>query len=374
MIKVCHITSVHNRYDTRIFLKECTSLIRAGYDVTLLVGDGKADEAKNGVKIVSVSKVFTSRSRINRVLTSSKVMFAEALKLNADIYHLHDPELLPLAKKLKNIGKKVVFDNHEDISGQILGKKWIPKVIRPIVSLFYTWYSNVILKQLDYIIGVTPHLTEKLKLLNKNVELITNYPILNLDLNNKNTTKSVKNSFCFAGGITDQWNHETILRALENIDATYVLMGKTETSYIEKLMEHKAWEKVIYHGVVSHEDVTKTLSSCTAGLAILSYSDNTYGKVGTLGNTKLFEFMENGLPVICTDFILWKEIVKNWKCGICIPPGEIDPLQKAMQYMIDNPDKAKEMGDNGRRAVLEEFNWGIEERKLLKLYKQLSDI
>lgn len=372
MIKVCHITSVHNRYDTRIFLKECTSLAQAGYDVTLLVADEKPPEVKNAVSIISVAGLLNSR--VKRIIKSSKIMFNKALEIDAEIYHLHDPELLPLARKLKRKGKKVIFDSHEDVCGNILRKQWIPKIIRPIVFFIFKCYSNFVFSKLDYLIGVTPHLVEKLKISNPRTEIITNYPLLNLEDNNIERSTYNTKSFCFAGGITEQWNHQTILSALEDLDATYDLMGRAEPGYLSKLQKSNSWDKVKYHELIPQQKVMEILSSCSVGLAMLDYSENTGGKIGTLGNTKLFEYMQAGLPVICTDFLLWKEIIEKWNCGICIPPGDTIPLKEAMQRMIDNPDTAEEMGRNGKRAVLEEFNWGIEERKLLKLYKQLSDI
>ena len=45
--------------------------------------------------------------------------------------------------------------------------------------------------------------------------------------------------------------------------------------------------------------------------------------------------------------------------------------ESTIKYFTNNIDEAKEMGENGRRAILEEFNWGIEEKKLVKLYNQL---
>lgn len=371
-IKICHITSAHPRYDTRIFYKECVSLSNVGYEVTLLVAEnmGSQPEMKNGVSIIPVE--FEPKNRFDRILNSPKVMLKEALKVNADIYHVHDPELLQIALKLKRKGKKVIFDSHEDVCGQILGKRWIPRQLRTIISLFYEFYSNRVLSRLDYLIGVTPFLVEKLKTLNPCTELITNFPILSLEEDQIEVSTYKGKSFCFAGGITEQWNHETILTALENIDATYDLMGRVTPKYMGEIQKHKSWNKVNYHGVVSQEEVKKIISLCAVGLAVLNYSDNTCGKIGTLGNTKLFEYMQAGLPVICTDFVLWNEIIDKWHCGICIPPGDVSALQKAMLYMIDTPDKAKEMGENGRRAVLEEFNWTIEEKKLIDLYKRLE--
>ena len=371
-IKICHITSAHPRYDTRIFYKECTSLVNAGYEVILLVAEkkGSQPEINKGVSIIPVH--FEPKNRFDRIFNSPKVMLKKALEVNADIYHFHDPELLQIALKLKKNNKKVIFDSHEDVCGQILSKKWIPGILRPIVSYLYMCYSNHVLSKLDHLIGVTPHLVDKLRIINPNTEMITNYPIVNSDLKYRFESQKTANSFCFAGGIDEQWNHETILFALEEIDAKYSLMGRADEHYLEGLKKNLSWVKVQYHGILPHQEVLKELSSCVAGLAILDYSENTCGKLGTLGNTKLFEYMQAGLPVICSDFVLWKDIIEEWDCGICIPPRDVIALRNAIQYMIDNPEKAKEMGKNGRQAVLEEFNWGIEEKKLISLYRKLE--
>ena len=209
-IKVCHITSVHQRYDTRIFHKECTSLANAGYDVTLLVADGKKDEISNGVNIVSID--YAPTSRYKRILLSGHIMFKAARQIDAEIYHLHDPELLPLGKRLKRCGKKVIFDSHENVSGQIMRKEWIPKILRLPISIAYTIYANHILKKMDYIIAVTPTMVVDLEKTNFRVELITNYPIIDTSQHYDKTNIHEDPIFVFAGGISKQWCHDTILR------------------------------------------------------------------------------------------------------------------------------------------------------------------
>lgn len=369
-VKVCHITSVHQRYDTRIFLKECTSLAEAGYDVTLLVADEKPEEKLNNVNIIPVPNI--PKSRISRILKSGRMMLRSALDIDAEIYHLHDPELLPLAQKLKNSGKKVIFDSHEDIEGQILGKKWIPKLMRPFIAFLYRHYAYNVLKRLDYLIAVSPNLAEKLKKINPKVEAVTNYPIIKPVQPKNDTIKQETNSFCFAGGITEQWNHETILATLDEIDAQYHLMGSVSENYLAKLKTFNTWKKVVFHGRLPQDEVAPKLSSCTAGLAILDYSDNVFGKEGTLGNTKFFEYMSAGIPIICTDFILWKEVIDKWKCGVCVPPRDIKALKKAMQSILDNPSEAIEMGNRGREAIEKEYNWEIEEETLFYIYNELG--
>jgi len=373
MTKICHITSVHTRYDTRIFHKECSSLAKAGYDVTLLVAEKPSShsvcEKRNGVAIVPVE--FSPKNRVERIKKASSVMGKAATDVNADVYHFHDPELLSLALKIKRSGKKVVFDSHEDVAAQIMGKRWILAPLRPIVAGSYYVYARRALKEMDYLIGVTPHLVEKLKKINTNTEMITNYPIIDNEETTRVPSSSKTNSFVFAGGICEDWTHETILDALLKTDGTYTLMGTGDDGYISKLKRHAAWPKVNFYGKVLHEKVADMMSCCFAGLAVLNYSRNSGGRLGTLGNTKLFEYMAAGLPIICTDFVLWRQIIEKWQCGVCVSPCDAGALAKAMQYLIDNPDIAKQMGENGRRAVLEEFNWGKEEKKLISLYNEL---
>jgi len=366
-------------------------LARVGYDVTLLVADGKESEIIDGVKIQSVdistgarwlgpgdwiidgkrkkSKEVSILNRIRRELNTSRYMLNDALELDAEVYHIHEPVLLPLGLKLKSLGKKVIFDSHEDTPNLILDKSWIPKLIKPFVYFLYKNYYYKRIKKFDCVIGVTPHVINKLKDININTELITNYPII--DNNQKDVVCKIDNLFGFAGGVTKQWNHEIILNALERLDVKYILMGKGSEDYLLKLKKHKAWNKVDYQGFLGHDEVEAGLSKCIAGIVLVSYSNNTDGKQGTLGNTKLFECMMLGLPVICTDFVLWKQIVECWKCGICNSPYNVDDLEKAMKYFLTNTDKAKQMGENGRQAVLKKFNWNIEEKKLFKIYEKI---
>ncbi len=368
--KVCHISSAHARFDTRIFLKECTSLAKAGYDVTFLVADNKQDEIKNNVKIISVSNVFASR--LKRILTSPKIMLKKAIEINADIYHLHDPELLPLALKLKKNGKKVIFDSHEDYISTIKGKTYIPRILRGIVSNFYRIYELYVCRKIDAVVCCYHWTKERLNKYNKKCLLIFNFPIVTFNrpiLDKSNAIKYV----VYAGGISSQWNHETVIAALKKcINIRYLLAGKCHDEYLDKLKTISGWEKVDFYGQIPYEKIINELyPKAFCGIALLGYIAQTKGKVGNLSNTKLFEYMMIGMPVICTDFELWEGIIKKWDCGISVNPYDSASVADAIKYLADNPDKAKEMGENGRLAVLEEFNWGIEEKKLLALYNSV---
>lgn len=363
--KVCHITSAHNRYDVRIFMKQCKSLVKHGYDVTLIVNDDKDDEVLDGVKIISTK--YKPKNRMDRFINSKKKLLNKAIEVDADIYQLHDPDLLPIGNKLKKLGKKVIFDFHEDVPQQIRDKTWIPKIIRNITSKIYEAYEKKSIVKYDGVISVTPHIIERLKKINSNTVMVTNYPIVNKD---EGMVRNPEKSICFAGGIGEQWNHENILKAIENIEGLkYILAGKMSNEYIGKLRTLPAWEKVEYVGLIPHSEVKNIYSKSIAGMA-LNFAKQVEAQ-GTLGNTKLFEFMGAKLPVICTNYRLWKEVVEGNNCGICVDPKNIKEIENAIRYIIDNPEEAEIMGENGREAVLEKYNWGTQDRVLFKLYQGL---
>lgn len=363
MTKVCHMTSAHKSYDTRIFYKECVSLSKEGYEV-FLVAQGESREEK-GVKVIGVENIF--QNRIKRMIKTTRKVYDMALRINADIYHFHDPELLPFALKLKKKGKKVIFDVHENYSKIMLEKRWIPKLFRNIVQKIYNNIEKNISNQLDAIIGVSPNMLSYLRNLNKQSFIITNYPII------KNISKNEccrENCICFAGGISEQWCHEEIIRALESCgNIRYKLIGVGEKDYIDKLKRLPGYSKVDYLGKIPYEKVYEELRKSRVGVAILEYNHNTSGKEGTLGNTKIFEEMYAELPIICTDFILWKEILEKFNCGICVYPKDIDQISEAINYLFNNPDKAKQLGQNGKEAVINYYNWSTQEEKLYEIYK-----
>lgn len=364
-IKVCHITSAHNRDDARIFHKECVSLANYGYNVFLLVNDDEPDETKQRVRIVSTG--LKPKSRKERFLDSKKKLLQKAIEINAEIYQLHDPDLLPLGNKLKKIGKKVIFDSHEDVPQQILDKYWIPKYLRNVISKTYEKYEKYSISKYDGVISVTPKVVKRLTNANPNTIMVTNYPIVDIS---KEVKRMPEIAICFVGGVTNQYHHAEIIKAMESIKGIrYILAGRASYDYLESLKSLSSWVRVDYRGVIPHSYVKDIYSKSIAGLA-MHYSNQAKIE-GTLGVNKIFEYMEAELPVICSNYRLWKEIVEGNKCGICVDPKNIKEIENAIRYIIDNPEEAKIMGENGRRAVIEKYNWGTQEKKLLSLYDSI---
>ncbi|WP_101842474.1 glycosyltransferase family 4 protein [Halobacillus sp. Marseille-P3879] len=366
-MKVCHLTSVHNYNDTRITVKECSTLVRQGYEVHLVVPNTSIKKYK-GVNIQGVKNV--NKGRINRITKFTKKVFEKAKEIDADIYHFHDPELIPLALKLKKLGKKVIYDIHEDVPRQILSKEWIPNLLRKIISKSFEIYENRSARKFDYLVTSTPFINERFK--NKGIETtvdVNNYPILDelFIPNLKWHTKS--KSVCYVGGLSKTRGIFEMIDSVYHSNALLNIAGNFQNENLKKEVESKrGWNYVNYLGYVDREEVKKILANSMAGFVVLHPLIN-YIDAHPI---KMFEYMGAGLPVIASNFPLWKSILEENNAGICVNPTNIKEISHALEWFINNPKQAKLMGENGRRAVEDKYNWELESEKLIKVYQKLD--
>lgn len=366
-MKICHLTSVHSLDDTRILHKECQSLAKHGHDV-YLVGFGTSQISK-GVNIIGLDDKPTTR--LKRISLGARRVVHEGLKLDCDVYHLHDPELILYIPLLRRKGKKVIFDSHEDVPAQIFEKDWLP--MRSLISRVYTWVEKYYLKKANALVYVTPSMEQRMREINQNSSLVTNYPILDLDMTNDYNPVKDRDYLCFIGGISSKWNHDAVIQALQNVDGVvYALYGKPSSeAYMEHLKNIDNAGVLDYRGTIPHTDVMNVYSNSLAGISWLKRSPNVGGSEGTLGNNKLFEQMLAGIPVIISDLRLWREIVVENDCGIIVDENDIHGFTQAVQFLKNNPEEAQRMGNNGRQAVINKYNWTTQEQVLTELYYSL---
>jgi len=367
-IKVCHFTSVHKANDVRIFLKECVSLAAAGYEVSLVAPACKTEEI-NGVRIIGVD--VPAEGRISRMLKTSKKVFERALIVDADIYHFHDPELLQFALRLKRKEKKVVYDAHEDLPKQILGKFWINSALRPIIAGLVRIYENYIAARLTYIITATPAIRDRFKKINPSCIDINNFPLAD-ELASHTPWANKKNEVCYIGGISEIRGAKQIVKAMQfTNNITLNLAGTISPLALHtSLKEIPSWNKVTYAGFVDRKQAGEIMSRSKAGLVTFMPLPN---HVDAQPN-KMFEYMSAGIPIIASYFPLWKEIVEGNKCGICVNPEEPEEISKAIGHLLSNDAEAEQMGKNGREAVVKKYNWEVEKKKLIDLYSHIASL
>lgn len=367
-MKIAHLTSAHPRYDARIFLKECRSLAASGHRVTLIVADGLPDEERDQVRIFGVAR---PNGRLRRMLATTRAVFERAVREDADLYHLHDPELLTIALKLKKLGKRVVFDSHEDVPRQILSKHYLWKPVRGLVSRMAAVYEARVCARIDAVVAATPYIRDKFLRINPRTIDVNNYPMLDELHPPQPEEDRARAAACYIGGISSVRGIVELVCAMEYVSSGLRLAiagNYIEPGLYDSLRRMPGWQRCDDLGWQTREGVRNVLQRSRVGMVTLHPTPAYLQSLPV----KMFEYMGAGIPVIASDFPLWKEIVGGSDCGLCVDPLKPEAIAEAIDWIAAHPAEAARMGENGRKAVEERYNWQAEARKLAALYAGLD--
>jgi glycosyltransferase involved in cell wall biosynthesis len=365
LFHIAHVTSVHRRFDVRIFAKQCVSLAQAGYRVSLIVADGQGNQTAEGVAIYDVGQ---SRGRIHRVSQVRRKILKTAIDLGADLYQFHDPELMSIARPLLAKKRLVVFDAHEDLPAQILVKNYLKPYQRKWLSRFFRWYEGRVAGRLSGVITATDHIQDKFRKFNSRVVAIKNYPrVEHFNVIDSNCEKF--REIAYIGGISRDRGLQEIVAALSKLtDVRLNLAGV----YLDKegaaeFNQAPGWAQVNDLGFLDRNQIVRLLQRSMIGMVTLHPTINFYDALPI----KLFEYMSAGIPVIASNFPIIKAIVETHECGICVDPTSVPQIAEAIERLMENPQLAAEMGARGKQAVEETFNWDQEWPKLNQFYRSL---
>lgn len=369
--KVVHFTTVHHPLDPRIYYKECHSLQKSGYDVTLIAPESEDIKGGEAISIIPLKKY---KNRFVSMVFSPFEAYRKAKRLNADYYHFHDPELLPIAWLLKKKSNVVIYDIHEDYETGIVTRSYLNKPLRILVSKLYKITEKLLSSKMELCLA-EKYYQEKYP----RGKCILNYPVLNqqlLDINWGN--KPFENKLLYTGNLTAD-RGALVHATLPTIDSGVSLFfyGKCSKGLAEGMFNiaDEKKSRLVIEGINRYVPKTEIDNSYLsrrwlAGIALFPPSDH-YKKKEL---TKFFEYMAAGIPVLCSNFPVWKDFINKYQCGITANPESGKEIKEAIEFLRANPAKTIEFGENGRKAVLNELNWEREEKKLIEWYDQIGKI
>ena len=368
MRRVVHLTTVHQAFDNRIFRKECRSLAAAGFDVTLVVPHER-DETVDGVRIRALPR---PEGRLARLLLTGPRAWRAARSLDADLYHLHDPELLGAGLLLRAAGKPVIYDAHEDYRSSISQKAYLPAWLRRPLAVLSGAAERWAARRLRVVLAERYYARRLPRGL-----AVLNYPILAdyEDLPAPPDLADDRPRFLYTG-----WHSADrgalVAAGLPGLHPDLVLhmvgycpadlaaaMRRAAGADAERLLLEGEGRYVPHERILAHY----AWPGWRAGVALFPPTPHYREKE----LTKLFEYMAAGIPVLCSDFPVWRDLVEGAGAGRCVDPGDREAVAAALRWFCDHRDEARAMGERGRRAARERLNWEREAAKLAALYEEI---
>jgi glycosyltransferase involved in cell wall biosynthesis len=368
VIRICHLTSAHPFPDVRIFVKECRSLCAAGYKVSLITQHNE-DEVRDGVRIRAIP---SPRSRLDRMLNTSWRAFQRARREYARIYHFHDPELIGAGILLKVLGKKVIYDVHEDVLGGMFQRSYIPPAFRSLAGLVIKAFEGAARALFDGIVAATPEIARKFP--GRKSVTIQNFPILNeLQTDSPLPYAERPPLIGYAGIITEMRGAKEMIDAVgclpDELGVALWLAGRHDPESLETELRRRADpKKVRFLGLLSRKELTTWLDRTRIGLILVHPAPINI----KAQPNKLFEYMSAGIPVVASHFPLWREFVEGSGAGLVVDPSSPGKIAEALEWLLRHPAEAEAMGKRGRAAVESVYNWDRESKKLLDFYARMA--
>lgn len=363
---VVHMTSAHPSFDTRIFLKECRSLAQSGFQ-TVLVAPHTHDEVRDSVRLIAISK---AHNRLSRMTGTAFSALCRALKENADLYHIHDPELIPAGILLRALGKHVIYDAHEDLAAQLASKPYLASIASGLASWFAVGLEKLAGAAMSAVVAATPHIAS-LYPKNKTV-IVQNFALLSEVPASPPPYSSRPNHVIFTGAATAIRGAREMFDAMARLpaesNARLVIAGSVYPVDLElELTETAGWKCLSQYGWLPRIETHNVFRNGRVGLALYHPVPNHL----ECQPTKLFEYMSWGIPIVAADLPHWRSMIEDIGCALFVDPHDPDAVASAIQWLLQHPDEAESMGLKGFRAVHERFSWDGQAEILVDLYRRL---
>jgi glycosyltransferase involved in cell wall biosynthesis len=369
-MKIVHLSSVHASDDQRI-CKICRSAVSADRAVSFVV----PTDQECIVDGVAIKAVPIPSSRFQRILSTTWRVYQRAVKEQGDIYQFHDPELIPVGLALQLLHKhKVIYDIHENVPEQILGKTYIPSWLRKPIAAIEDVIERQSAKRFSAIVTANEDISERFSEFCDHVVAIHNYAEVGEFCYSPEADDSRYSSgLIFLSAASDRTSFPAVLRAIElvskNVPTKLIATGSSvsESASAADVVERLGCQHIEVLGMLSRRDMARQLLQSV--VSVVLYRDDR--NHSSIRSNRFFESLASATPVIVSDFPEWRAAVESIGCGLAVDPADPRAIASALEYFLTNPDQAAAMGKSGRRAFLKTFSWTQEKSRLLQLYDSL---
>ncbi len=378
MKKVANIVFNPFKNDSRV-LKESLSLKKVGYDVEVIAHGDEGltkEEIKNGIKIKRFNylnrKVTTSKLAKLKIYLSWIKEVADYVK-KFDILHCNDLNTLPIGfivKKFYNKNIKIVYDAHE-YETEINGLGGIQKILTKILEKFLIRYA-------DKVICVSESIAQEYKKLYPFIEkpalVLNTPPYKKIEKKDKFREElgigKEKTIFLYQGGLSSGRGIEILIdtfRSIKDDKAVIVFMGYGPLEKeVKKASEE--YDNIYFYPAVSPDVLLDYTSSADFGISTIEDSCLSYRYC--LPN-KTFEYLMAEIPLIVSNLYEMKRLIEKYKIGVVAKENNVEGLKEAIKKALEL-DK-EELKENIKK-VKEIYNWEEQEKVLLKIYKEISNV
>ena len=369
---LCHFTTAHVQVKSRSLHRICLPLSQHGVRVRYISPITSA--LPTGIDSISIPH---RRSRFARSLRNWPLL-RELLQTDAQLYHFQDPELLPLALGLKLLFKKrVIYDAYEDFPSMARASKSIPQLFRAISGKLVELAEQLAALCLDGVIAADPFTLRRFAQTGRSRKLVfSNFP--NLEFFPPPSRAQKPFDLVYRGGLSERTGTYDLLNAVQLLKTRsrslrllligYFDSASAETAVRGRVQELGLTESVEIRGRIDHEEMARALSQARIGVCPLQATP----KFALNVPVKVFEYWACGLPVIASDLRPIRPYFRTTRAGLLFAPGNSPELASSIEWILDHPNAAAAMGQNGRAAVVKRFNNSLEIRKLERFMAEIA--
>lgn len=373
MKHICFVNSIFGREDALIVYRQGKSLVEAGYEVSYTVFDTKGNETKEGIRIISMGEgPMGNNGRFRKRPQILKTFLKEH---HADIFQISEPELLPLGLYLKHKGETVVYNLREwypDYYARKFRKPWVRKLVNWLVERYFHRVAH----KVDAVFNCMPEMHDYIEKVMpcRYFADVANFPVVHKDFDLSYEDYCKREAIIsYFGSIYSISCQEEFLTALESFpEVRYLLAGVFYQDYYRKRLEKMpAWKQVTFKNGFTRAELPGIINCSIMGNVVKDFA-KTETPQGSYSIIKIFETMEAAVPVILAKVPLYEKMVEKYNCGICVQPHSVEDFKSAIEYLLTHKKEAYEMGQNGRRAVIEEFSWDSQWKNYSGVIEKLS--